>query len=274
MPFAPALTASTDASPCPRVLVVFSSLAAGTQTINVYRTAEGRQFRVRGGVNLFAVGGAQVMDFECPFGVPAAYQAEQFDSNGASLGFTDTATVTLSVTRSWIHQPLSPALAVTGKVTMDSANDFVRPAPGSTEWPEGATVGRLISGRRRGLSGTQLNIKLASTSDSDTFAKMFGDYTTDFPSVLCIRTPGPAPRIPRLLFAACTSPHEVVAGINRLIVWQMTVDEVAPPAPGLILPLLRRKDIDAAFATRAARAAAYATRGARDADYTKAGLAG
>jgi len=54
----------------------------------------------------------------------------------------------------------------------------------------------------------------------------------------------------------------------------MVGNEVAPPAPGLLLPTLRRMDIDAAYPTRAARAAAYATRLQRDTDYSKAGFAG
>src|SRR4051812_9904982 len=118
MAFAPTLTPTIDSNPSPRVLVVFSTLASGTQTINVYRTAEGRRFLVRGGVNLFAVGGASVMDYECPFGVAATYQAEQFDISGISLGFTDTTAITLNVTQTWIHQPLSPSLAVSGQIMM------------------------------------------------------------------------------------------------------------------------------------------------------------
>lgn len=274
MPYAPTLTPTIDGNPCPRVLVVFSTLAAGTQTINVYRTSEGRQFKVRGGVNLFAVGGASVMDFECPFQTPATYQAEMFNASGVSLGFTDAAAITLNVTQTWIHQPLSPALAVTAKIMMDSANDISRPIPGQTVWPEGATVGRTIGGQRRGVSQMPLHVKFATIADLDEFSSMLGGYSSNFPAVLCVRTPGPAPRLPRLLFAACLDPHEVIGGINRLLTVQMTIDEVAPPSPGLLLPTLRRMDIDAAYATRAAADAAYATRLQKDTDYTKAGLAG
>jgi hypothetical protein len=273
MSFAPTLLPAIDSNPCPRVLVSFTSLASGTQTINVYRTAEGRTFQVRGGVNLYAAGGVSVMDFECPFGVPASYQAEQFNASGVSLGFTDQTSITLAVTDTWVHQPLSPALAVTGKIMMDSANDFMRPSPGQTVWPEGAVAGRTISGQRQGLVQMPLHIKLGSAADSDEFASMFGGYTTNFPPVLCIRTPAVL-RIPRLLFASCLQAHEVIGGVNRLFTWQLTVDEVSPPAPGLILPLLRRMDIDAAYATRAAMDAAYATRRAMDSDYSLAGLAG
>jgi hypothetical protein len=274
MAYAPTLTPTIDSNPCPRVLVAFTSLAAGTQTINVYRTTEGRRFKVRGGVNLFAVGGASVMDFECPFQVPASYQAEQFNAAGVSLGFTDASTITLNVTQTWIHQPLSPMLAVTAKIMMDSANDFSRPTPGRTDWPEGATAGTLIGGQRRGLTQMPLHLKFASTTDLDEFSSMLGGYTSNFPAVLCVRTPGPAPRIPRLLFASFLDAREIIGGINRLLTVQATIDEVAPPAPGLIIPTLRREDLDVAYATRGAGDAAYSTRLARDTDYTKAGLAG
>lgn len=274
MAYAPTLTATIDSNPCPRVLVAFTSLAAGTQTINVYRTAEGRRFKVRGGVNLFAVGGASVMDFECPFQTAASYQAEQFNASGVSLGFTDAASITLAVTQTWIHQPLSPTLAVTAKILMDSANEFSRPAPGGTEWPEGAVVGTLIGGQRRGLTQMSMHVKFGSIADLDEFSSMLGGYTTNFPAVLCVRTPGPAPRIPRLLFASFLDAREVIGGVNRLLTVQATVDEVTPPAPGIIIPTLRRADLDVAYATRGAGDAAYSTRGARDSDYTKAGLAG
>jgi hypothetical protein len=103
---------------------------------------------------------------------------------------------------------------------------------------------------------------------------MLGGYTTNVPAVLCIRTPGPAPRIPRLLFAAALDAREVIGGVNRLLTVQVTIDEVAPPSPGLLLPTLRREDLDIAYATRAAGDAAYPTRLARDTDFSKAGLFG
>ncbi|QWT24937.1 hypothetical protein KPL76_06160 [Subtercola sp. PAMC28395] len=257
----------------PTVLVQFFALAAGTQTVNVYRVSEGRQFRVRGGVNLYAVGGATVMDYEPPGGTTITYQAEQFNSAGVSLGFTGTTSTGLFFTRTYIHQPLNPLLAVTANIMLGSADDFSRPSPGSTVWPEGATVGRTIGGQRRGLTGMPLRVRLPTTAALDTFGQMFGSYTTNYPSVICIRNPGPV-RIPRLLFAGCLDPHETIAGVNALLTFTMAVDEVAPPYPGLIIPTLRRADIDAAFPTRGARAAAYATRGDRDADFSKAGLAG
>lgn len=266
------LTPSTDPNVSPQVLVVVTDMAPQVRTVNVQRTAEGRTMKVRGGVNLYAVGGAPVMDFEPPAG-PSVYQAEQFDINGLSLGFTNPSTVTLTFTDTWVHQPLSPTLAVKVRLFIDSANDLVRPSPGSVVYPEGATVGRLIGGQRVGLRGTSIRLRMANAADADEFLSMFGGYTSDFPSVICIRTPTTI-RLPRVLFAGCLDPHEVDYGNYAMITMAMTIDEVAPPAPGLVLPTLRRKDIDAAFPTRAARAAAYATRLARDVDYSKSGLAG
>lgn len=270
---APTLTGFVDTNPCPRVLVNFTTVAAGTQTINVYRVSEGRQFQVRGGLSLFAAGGTAFYDFECPFGVSCSYRAEQFDSFGTSLGFTDATLITLNSTISWIHQPLQPTLAVPVKVLVNSANQISRPSPGGTTWTEGGTVGSTIGGQRRGISGMSLNVRMANVSDANEFLSMFGSYIQDFPSVLCIRTPPPL-RIPRLLFAGVLDPQEVIQGINAVLGFNMTVDEVRPPSPGLIIPALRREDIDIFFATRTARAAAYATRTARDIDYAKAGLAG
>lgn len=270
---APTLTAFVDTNPCPRVLVNFTTVPATTQTINVYRVSEGRQFQVRGGVGLFATGGVAFFDFECPFGVPCSYRAECFTSGGASLGFTDATLITLNSTVSWIHQPLSPILAVPVKVLLNSANQISRPSPGGTTWTEGSTVGATIGGQRRGVTGMSLNIKMANAADANEFISIFGTYIQDFPSVICIRTPPPL-RIPRLLFAGVLDPQEAIGGINADLRFNMTVDEVRPPYPGLIIPTLRREDIDFFFATRTLRAAAYATRVARDIDYTKAGIAG
>ncbi|AGW41746.1 excinuclease ABC subunit C [Leifsonia xyli subsp. cynodontis DSM 46306] len=280
MPYAPTLTAFTDANPGVRVLVTFSALASGTQTINVYRTAEGRRFKVRGGVNLYAVGGVAVMDFEVPLGVAATYQAEQFDSSGLSLGFTDATSVTVSTSgvftdtsQAILHQPLSPSLSIIANLDASTAADVANVVPGSLTYPEGATVGTWIGGRRQGISGLALTVKAQSYADADEFRNMFGGYTTDFPAVLCVRTAPPV-RLPRVLFASVDMVHESVDYINSLVTFALTVNEVAPPAPGLIIPTLRREDLDVAYATRGAGDAAYATRLSRDTDYSKAGLAG
>lgn len=280
MPYAPTLSTSTDANPCPRSLVTFSSLAAGTQTVNVAKIVEGREFEVRGGINLFAVGGAAVLDVEPAFGASMSYRAEMFDAAGASLGFTDSTAEFINpldamsgLKRAWITQPLNPSLAVQVTLLADTAATKVRKSPGGVVYAEGSTVGTRIGGQRQGLSGLTVTVLCDSPEDADEFQSMFGGYTSDFPSVVCIRSAPPL-RIPRILFAATDGPTEIGYQSDGVIAFTMTIDEVLPPSPGLVLPSLRRMDIDAAFPTRAARAAAYATRLERDTDYSKAGLAG
>lgn len=227
---------------------------------------------VRGGVSLSTSSPAAV-DNEAPFGVLTSYQAELFDGTGLSLGFTDAATVTLDVTQSWIHQPLSPILAIPIRIFTTTSGAVQWVNPGELLYPEGATVGTQIGGQRQGIQGLAFGFRVASPADADELLSMFGSYTTDFPAVVCIRTPPPV-RLPRVLFLNSTGPVETSQANFSYITYAMTGNEVQPPTPGLVIPLLRREDMDAAYATRADMDAAYATRLAADTDYSKAGLAG
>lgn len=273
MAFAPTLTQVIDNNPSPRVQILFSTVAGSAVTMNIYRTAEGRTFPVRGGVNLGCVGGANAVDNEVPFGVVTSYQAEMFDTSGNSLGFTDATTTTMAVTQAWLSQPLSPTLAIPVKVFLTTSQSVGRVAPGSLTYPEGATVGTWIGGQRQGIQGLQLAFRVANTSDADEFQSMFGSYSADFPAVLCLRTPPPA-RLPRTFFFSSSGPVETAQANFTFITYSMTVNEAQPASPGLVIPLLRREDIDFAYSTRSARDAAYATRLALVTDYSKAGLAG
>ncbi|PCN47014.1 hypothetical protein Csp2054_14320 [Curtobacterium sp. 'Ferrero'] len=270
---APEITVLDDDTLGPRVAVSFSTLAGGTQTIVVRRTAAGRTMPVRGGVNLFAVGGAAVLDQEVPFGVPVTYQAEQFSADGVSLGMTDPATVIVDTTDTWVSQPLNPSLALQVRVRVMSTETLAWESPGDTVWTQGDALGRTINGQRSGLKGVSLLLRLLHPADAATFDAMFGTYDTTFPAVLCIRTPPSVP-LPAVLFWGCTTPKRLTSGANKLVQYQLDGSEVAPPAPGLVVPSLTRDDIDAAYPTRAARAAAYTSRLARDTDYKLAGLAG
>lgn len=270
---APSVSVFDDDTLGPRVAVVFTDLAATAQTITVYRSAEGRTMPVRGGVDLYAVGGAPVLDQEVPFGIPVAYFAEQFDSTGASLGNTPSVSVTIDTADAWVSQPLNPALALQVRVRVPSTATLGWESPGDTLWTQGGSVGRVINGQRSGLKSVSLLLRLLQPSDAATFDSMFGTYDTTYPAVLCIRTPPNVP-LPPVLFFGCRTPKRLTSGANKLVQYQLDGDEVAPPAPGLVIPALSRDDIDTAYPTRAARAAAYTSRLERDTDYTLTGLAG
>ncbi|GAA3330670.1 hypothetical protein HP467_07205 [Curtobacterium albidum] len=270
---APRLTVIDDDVLGPRVEVLFASLAAGTEQITVRRTVGGRTMDVRGGINLYAVGGASVLDQEVPPGVPATYQAEQFDSSGMSLGMTKAATVTVDSADAWVTQPLNPNLAVQVRVRLPSTATLGWEAPGDTVWTQGAALGRVINGQRSGLKGISLLLRLIRPSDADEFDAMWGDYDTAYPAVVLVRTPPTVP-LPPVLFLGCRAPKRLTTGANKLVQYQLDGDEVAPPTPGLVIPALSRDDLDAAYASRDLLDAAYTTRLAADTDYSLAGSAG
>lgn len=258
-------------SNAPRALVTFTGLPAGTATITVYRTADGRTMEVRGGVQL-AAATPFVMDYEVAPGVLNSWRARTFSADGTELGYTDQVTYSAPNEGSWLQQPLAPESAVRVRIALTSGARAVKPTPAEILYPEGATVGRMIGGQRRGITGMGVTL-FVPYDDLATVDAMFGGYEQDYPSVLLLRTPPPW-RVPRVFFMGIPDPEEFREGMYALSGFNLNATEVAAPYPGLVQALLRRKDIDAAFTTRAQRAAAYPSRLARDQDYSKAGLAG
>jgi hypothetical protein len=278
--YAPILNAFTDADPCPRVEVLFTTFAAGTASVTVHRLAAGREYLVRGAVNAPVAGALSRIDFEVPFGVEAEYRAEMFDSSGASLGFTDPATVTLDVTETWVHNPLDPAGATTVWFRKNALRDIHRPVEGSRVWPDGRTAAVIVSGQRRGIQDAVLDVIVDSIDQADKLQALFGDRTARTVPVLCFRAgsgdgASARLRIPRPFFAGVLDPSEqdvdYTSGMGEKIAFAMTGDETDPPTPALIIPLLTRADLNAAFPTRVAFNAFYLTRLAANRDYDKAG---
>lgn len=275
MAYPPTITTYIDALPCPRVEVSFSTLAPGTAFVTVYRIADGRQFRVRSAVNAPVAGSFARLDFEVPFQTVTAYRAEMFDAAGLSLGFTDSSSVTLDVAVSWMHNPLTPSSAVQVELNYDSASSVIRPTPGDVLYPQGRAVGVLISGQRNGVVDVALTISTDTATAANAVDAMFGVYEARTVPVVCLRTP-PLIRVPRTLFAAVLAPAQRPINVHMggyLTEWDLTATEVSPPAPALIVPLLRRSDINAFYATRTAVNSGNLTRDAVNRRYDLAGTA-
>lgn len=285
MAYAPTLTGFTDMNPCPRVEVFFPALAVGTATVTVYRMSGGREYKVRGAVDAVTAGSLSRIDFEAP-AVAASYRAEMFDGAGLSLGFTDSASIMLGFEDSVLHNPTAPAGAVkvsTGAgqsgITSDSARSLSRPVPGSVSYPIGRSVGVIIAEPRRGLAGLVLGVRCSTIADADAVQALLGGYDDRKVPVVCIRLgmKDQGVRIPQPLFLGVLDIAEQGLDVfyggsqTRQV---MQGDEVAPPVPGLYVPLLRRKDINAFFATRAAVKASALTRAAVNRRYDLAGYGG
>lgn len=268
-------TLTTDLTGNPWVEVFFPSLAAGTSRLRIYRLSEDRQWLVRGGVDIAA--GVAALDFEAPFRTTASYRAEQFDALGNSLGFTDASSTYLDVDKVWIHNPLVPARGVelASDAILGAPAPVRRPTVGEVVYVEGASVGRWVGTRRRGVTGLNIGLAVESVEAADSIQAMLGTYSSQLPAVLCLRTPPPA-RMPRTFFAAVSDPDEDPVSLS----WGgtrsnffFTATEAEPPYPGLVTPLLSYDDLDA-FGNYTAQDAGWITYTARDRAYELAGTAG
>lgn len=272
---APGLIADPTGAPVPSVRISIADVLPGTVAVNVHRIADGRTTLVRGGIRKSAIGGTTLVDWEAPFGVPVQYRAEQFDETDSSLGFTETSSTVLDVAETWVHQPLNPSVAVSPLRLLKTAEDVARSTPGELVYVQGAEFATRVGGQRRGVSSVPFELLTRSLADADRLQAVFGRYGSRGAGVVCIRTPPPM-RLPRTFYASVDEVHEVPVNVHigrEDVTFKFEATEARPPAPGLVTAVLRRADIDAAYPTRAARAAAYATRLERDSDYSLAGVA-
>jgi len=265
------VSSAVYSSDAPRALVTFTDILPTADTITIYRTADGRTEEVRGGTDL-AAETPFAMDYEVAPGVLNTWRAQMFAEDGTDLGFTGAVTLEVPDEGTWLQQPLAPETAIRVRLAITTGAQVRKPTPAEIIYPEGATVGTMIGGQRQGIQGMAVTL-FAEYDDLAKVDQMFGSYTEDYPAVLLLRTPPPL-RIPRVFFMGVPDPQEFRHGMYALSGFTMTVSEVRPPYPGIVRSLLRRKDLDVAYATRAARSAAYPSRLARDQDYSLAGLAG
>lgn len=254
-------------APCVQVDV--SGLDQTVRTITITRTAAGRAFPVRGAVAARVQGGFTTLDYEAPF-VSAQYQVEQFDKDGATLGFVPAQMVELTSDRTWMHHPLDPSGAVALPNIDTAAKTISRHNVGNIIDPFNRASGVLVSGIRRGLTGLVMDV-WAGSVDIDRVERILDQR----PPVICIRKGGNAALmpIPATLFlgvlAPDLEPHPNAGGG----IYRLTGDEVDPPTWALVTPTLTYADLSVSYPTYADFTAAYPTYADADSDYTLAGAA-
>lgn len=271
------ITLLSNVTAAPFVEVFIEDLIPEAASLTVYRLAAGREFQMRGAVRAPTAGSFTRVDFEIPFNVPVTYRAELFDEDGNSLGFTDSASITLSVLDTWMHNPLSPRGGVKVQLTAASAQRVLRPSPGVVSRPLGRRVGVVLTEPRQGVTGLVLEVETETEADADAVQAMCGD--SGQPPVLCVRlgSRDGRMRVPQPLFLSALSvPEEDIThrwggGVIR---HQIEGDEVDPPIPGLFVPLLTRADLNAFFGTRGSLNSAGLTRADINRLYSLAGSAG
>lgn len=281
---APVLIVSTDDNPCPRVEVRSDALPAGAVSVNVWRSLPaGRESLVRGAIGKAVSGVLSVVDFEAPLDVDVTYRVQSFDGAGVELAWSD-ATTTRLISPVWgdgqarmlVHNPLDPRSAMWVRLAEGSASSISRPIVGEVTYGYGSRLGSLRTSGRRGLSGVPLVVATDTEDEASRFDALFG--TPDLPRlpILCVRIPDAMrrTRLPVVWFAAVLDPLSEPHPDTDVVVWRMVADQVESPVPALVMPLLRRVDVDAYYATRAAVAVDNATRAAVDRRYDIAGSGG
>lgn len=253
-----------SAADAPFVDVLVSGFPVGTVSFTVRRRAAGRTFPVRGLTRSTAAGAATVRDYEAGLDVELTYRTEFFDVEGLSIGFDSPVTVTLpSVvdawgdSAAWFHDPLDPTTSVKVSLLGGAGHPIARPVPADVGYVSGRSVGIVLPGTRQGVRGLTLDCETETREDGDRFDALFGGYDSDALGVVCVRT-RPRTRFPSTLFAFVGEPVKFGRDYSTwALVWQMEGDEVAPPVPAVIVPLLTYQDHTDFYSTYAEFAAAY-----------------
>lgn len=231
----------------PFVEVFFEAYLPGTVRARVERVSDGRRWDVRGGLDVSP--GVPVLDSEVPFCVPATYRAECFGAAGQSLGFTDSATVTVWEDRTIVHQPLDPSIWVSVVDMATTAEELLRRSPGESVRVEGSPYLRRIGGVKEGLAPFRYQFDTFSYEAADMVQRLTGTPEAPMPAVVCVRMPPPV-RLPRTLFLDASELVEIDQNVRyggERVRFEIVGGEVEPPFPGLSMPSLTYDDFAAAY---------------------------
>ncbi|WP_449407994.1 hypothetical protein [Microbacterium maritypicum] len=258
------LTPFPDMGPVPRVLVDIpvAEFPAGSVTVSITRTSDGRTFDVRGGQRLPAASPAIVVDAEAGFGVESAYTVVGYSSTGVVVGSRPVGSVSLEFAGVVIQQPLDPRLSASVQLLRGTASELVRPTPGQVMYPQASVLPAVIGlGPRRGLQGVRLEVKTLTHDDADAIEASLGTYDVAQLPIWLVRTP-PDHWLPRILF--CHVPElvkrDTYLGLGtELTHFAATVTETRPPAAGISAALLTHSDVKVFYSTHTQMKAQYAT---------------
>lgn len=272
------LTPFVDLAPVPRVgvQVESSDVPVGTDRVTLWRSHEGREFKVRDGVDRTMVSAVSLQDMEAPPGVTVTYEAECWDGL-IPLGRVALGATFLDFEGTVVQQPLDPSLNAVVEVWAGTGSQIRRPSPGEVVATEGAVLPTFVGfGPRAGLVGFQLNLGVSSANDADKLQATLGTYINPQLPVLLFRTSLPG-RIPRMAFFHVADLVETDVNVQYgggVVVFSATVTEVKAPAQALVVAPLTYDDLDVSFVDYDVRDAAYPSYDAMDADWSLAGAAG
>lgn len=256
------LTPFADMSPVPRVLVEVPvvEFPAGSVTVSLTRTCEGRTLPVRGAQRMPAASPLVIIDPEPGFGVDNTYTVVGYDATGRNVGSWPVGSTVVEFDKVVIQQPLDPRLSVQVVRLAGTASEMTRETPSELAWPEGSPLPSVIAlGPRRGIKNMTVRIKVANTADADTLQATLGTYERTQIPVWLIRTP-PGQRIPRILFCHVNELTEIDDSTwTEEVRFRTTITETKPPVAGITALAVTHSDIKVFFSTHTQVKASYAT---------------
>lgn len=269
----------------PRVEVAFASLPPAAAAITIVRTSaiarssRTQTLNVRGAVRKPVSGVVAVLDYEVPFDVECTYRAVAYNMAGAEIAETGASTITVaaeSQDHARIHNPLDPSTSVLIRFEASAVPKRSRHFGGQVVQPLGRRTGALVTSGRSGYRSLALDVIAETVGQSEQLENIFGLGGVQRLPALCVRVPQShyRMRLPPVLFVAVLTPDPEPFATDDAEIWRLVGDEISPPAPALVMPILSRDDIDAAYATRNAVDADNATRYAVSTRYDLAGGAG
>lgn len=254
----PTLTGFSDMAPSPRVRVSFAAaeLSASVATVSVVQISSAGEFPVRGATGINAAGGAVVIDYEAPLGVPVSYRAEQFDAAGVSLGLTASASVQLNISPGDVI--VQDFLAPKKAVRVDAHSSFggeVRTSRTATRYRAGGNT-LVLMGEVGLAEQVPLTVNTRTLAAADTLESVLAEGT-----VLIRSMPGVL-RIPQLLYCAIPEVSQVPMDVQwggEWVRWDLVGDEVSRPTMSVVEPVFTYDLYRGTYATYAAAKAAYPT---------------
>lgn len=277
--YEPMLRIFQDRAHGPRVEVAFGSLPAGAVYLTVVRTVGGDAVPVRGALRMRVAGVAKPMDYEVPFDVESTYHGVAYSAAGVKIAETGKSSITVGSEDpdfARIHNPLDPSTSVLVRFEASAVAKRSRHFGGEVMYPIGRGVGVAVTTGRSGYKGLALDLIAETIEQSQKIDALFGDHRRKRLPILCVRVPQShyRMRLPPVLFVAVLNPDEEPIKTDDASIWRLTGEEVSPPAPALVVPLLSRDDVDAAYTSRNAMDAAHLTRYDMSTRYDLAGGAG
>lgn len=251
-------------APVPRVLidVPVGEFPAGSVTVSLQSTVDGRTIDVRGGQRKPASSPLIVLDPEPGLGVPTSYTVFGHDVAGNVIGSWPVGSVTVEFYETVIQQPLDPRLSAEVIRLAGTAVAVTRETPGAPAYPQGRVLPGMVGlGPRRSIEGLALEFLVTSFERADMVQATLGTYETPQLPVWLVRTP-PGQRLPRRLF--CHVPKLVERDLSgstpeALVQFSATVTEIKPPAAGITAAVLTHSDMKVFFSTHAEVKAQYGT---------------